>query len=253
MTLRRALRISAPITGVLLFTNAILGLYITPPDKVQGNLARMLYIHPAVAWVAYLAFGVTTIGSLLYLWKATRSLRWDRIAFVSAEVGVLFTALTLITGSIWGRPAWGVWWTWDARLTSTAILLLLSLGYLALRGLPSSAETRAKRSAIVGIVSFIDVPIVHESVIWWRTLHQGPTVASLGMNSKIHGIMAWTLLLSFIAFTLLFVTLFLWRYRLALQEAERDQILVDMRKLEVTGSTTRSKVEELLSTRPVEG
>lgn len=252
MTLRKALTVSVPVTAVLLVANAILGLFVTPPDKVQGNLARLLYIHPAVAWVSYLAFGVTTIASLLYLWRPTRSLRWDRVAFVSTEVGVLFTALTLITGSIWGRPAWGVWWTWDARLTTTAILLLLYMGYLALRGLPSSAETRAKRSAIVGIVSFVDVPIVHESVIWWRTLHQGPTVAALGMGSKIHGIMAWTLLLSFIAFTLLFVTLFLWRYMLALREAERDQVLVEMRKLEVTQSSTRSKVEQLLATRPVE-
>ncbi len=252
MTLRKAFNIAAPLTLVLLVTNAILGLFVTPPDRVQGNLARLLYVHPAVAWVSYLAFGVTTIASLLYLWRPTRSLRWDRIAFVSTEVGVLFTALTLITGSIWGRPAWGVWWTWDARLTTTAILLLLYMGYLALRGLPSSAETRAKRSAIVGIVSFIDVPIVHESVIWWRTLHQGPTVATLGMSSKIHGIMAWTLLLSFIAFTLLFVTLFLWRYRLALLEAQRDQILIDMRKSEITDEKGSTKVEELLASRPVE-
>nr|MDA8024960.1 cytochrome c biogenesis protein CcsA [Actinomycetota bacterium] len=112
MTLRKALTVSVPVTAVLLVANAILGLFVTPPDKVQGNLARLLYIHPAVAWVSYLAFGVTTLASLLYLWRPTRSLRWDRVAFVSTEVGVLFTALTLITGSIWGRPAWGVWWTW---------------------------------------------------------------------------------------------------------------------------------------------
>ena len=111
----------------------ILGLWITPPAAVMGNLVRLLYIHPPVAWVAYLAYGVTSVASILYLWKRTRDPRWDLIAASSAEIGVVFTALTLLTGSIWGRPTWGVWWTWDARLTTTALLFLLYVGYLALR------------------------------------------------------------------------------------------------------------------------
>ncbi len=210
------------IIGVLslvsVIVTVILGLFITPPDVVQGNLARLLYVHPPVAWVAYLAYGVTSLASGLYLWKPTRSMRWDQIAASSAEVGVVFTALTLVTGSIWGRPAWGVWWTWDARLTTTAILLVLYLGYLALRRVQVSREKRAKRSAIAALIAFIDVPIVHESVNWWRTLHQGATVASIGTNSKIHGIMAWTLLLGFIAFTLVYVWMVILRYEVTVTE-----------------------------------
>ena len=199
---------------VLVIATVVMGFFVTPPDVVQGNLARLLYVHPPVAWVAYLAYGVTSIASALYLWKPTRAKRWDHIAVASAEVGVVFTGLTLVTGSIWGRPAWGVWWTWDARLTTTAILFVLYLGYLALRRIPMSFETRAKRSAVAALIAFVDVPIVHESVAWWRTLHQGATVASLGANAKIHGIMAWTLLLGFIAFTVVYVWMTLARYEI---------------------------------------
>ena len=208
------------IRGIIGFTalglvaaTVVMGLFVTPPDAVQGNLARLLYVHPPVAWVAYLAYGVTSIASALYLWRPTRSRRWDQLAVASAEVGVVFTGLTLVTGSIWGRPAWGVWWTWDARLTTTAILFVLYLGYLALRRIPTSRETRARRSAIAALIAFIDVPIVHESVVWWRTLHQGATVASLGTNSKIHGIMAWTLLLGFVAFTFVYLWMTMLRFQ----------------------------------------
>ena len=115
-----------------------LGLWVTPPDVVQGNLARLLYIHPPIATVAlYWAGGVAAGGSLLYLWPRTRSFFWDRLAAVRRRGGAVFSALTLVTGSLWGRPVWGVWWTWDARLTSTALLLLLEIGYLALRRVPA--------------------------------------------------------------------------------------------------------------------
>ncbi len=204
----------------LVAATVVMGLFVTPPDVVQGNLARLLYVHPPVAWVAYLAYGVTSIASGLYLWRPTRSLKWDRIAVASAEVGVVFTGLTLVTGSIWGRPAWGVWWTWDARLTTTAILFVLYLGYLALRRIPLSPETRAKRSAVAALIAFIDVPIVHESVVWWRTLHQGATVATLGANTKVHGIMAWTLLLGFIAFTMVYIWMAMVRFRVETMSAE---------------------------------
>ncbi len=110
-----------------------LGLVATPPDQVQGDLVRLIYIHPAVSTLAFVAFGITALASLLYLLPRTRSRRWDRLAGASAEVGVVFCALSLATGSIWGRPAWGVWWTWDARLTLTALLCALFVGYLALR------------------------------------------------------------------------------------------------------------------------
>ena len=130
-----------------------LGLWVTPPDQVQGNLVRLVYIHPGVAWVAlYLAFGLAAVASLLYLWPRTRSLFWDRLAAAAVEVGVVFNVCTLISGSIWGKPTWGVYWAWDARLTSTALLLVLFLGYMALRRVPAEPEVRAKRSAFVGPV-----------------------------------------------------------------------------------------------------
>src|SRR3989442_8829149 len=122
------------------------------------------------------AFGFTALASLLYVWRRTSDRRWDLLAGVSAEVGVVFAALTLVTGSIWGRVTWGVWWTWDARLTTTALLLALFLGYLALRRVPSSVEVRSKRSAVAALIAAVDVPIVHMSVEWWRTLHQGRTL-----------------------------------------------------------------------------
>ena len=207
----------AAVVGVAL--TVWLGLWVTPPDQVQGNLVRLVYLHPGVAWVAlYLAFGLAALASLLYLWPRTRSLFWDRLAAASVEVGVVFNICTLISGSIWGKPTWGVYWAWDARLTSTAVLLVLFLGYLALRHLPAEPEVRAKRSAFVCLFASIDVPIVHFSVLWWNTLHQGATVLNPNLSPTIHGSMAWTLLLSFIALTLVFVWLLLVRYRIGVLE-----------------------------------
>ncbi len=197
-----------------------LGLWVTPPSVQMGNLVRLVYVHPAVAWVAlYLAFGLAALSSLLFLWPRTRSLFWDRLAAAAVEVGVVFTGLTLVSGSIWGRPTWGVWWAWDARLTSTAVLFVLFLGYLALRRVPAEPTVRARRSAFAALFAALDVPIVHFSVLWWKTLHQNATVLNPNLSPKIHGSMAWTLLLSFVALTLVFVWLLLVRYRIgALQD-----------------------------------
>ncbi|MCK4177021.1 cytochrome c biogenesis protein CcsA [Aciditerrimonas ferrireducens] len=149
-----------------------LGLWVTPPSQVMGNLVRLVYVHPPVAWVAlYLAFGALGLGSVLWLWPRTRHPFWDRLAAAAGEVGAVFTALTLATGSIWGRPTWGVWWAWDARLTSSALLLVLLLGYLALRRVPADPDTRARRSAIAALVALLDVPIVYFSVSWWHGHH----------------------------------------------------------------------------------
>ena len=201
---------------------AMFGLWGAPPDRVQSDAQRLMYLHVPSAWIAYLAFGVTALSSALYLWRRTRSLVWDRLAGASAELGVLFTALTLILGSLWGRPVWGVWWAWDARLVTTAVLFFLYVGYLALRRVPSSVETRAKRSAIAALIAFVDVPIVHFSVNWWRTLHQQATVFTPSLNAHIHGVMAFTLWWGVLAFTLVYVYLLDKRYRLEALEEDRD-------------------------------
>lgn len=201
-----------------------LGLVVAPPDAVQGDAQRLMYLHVPTAWLAYLAFGITALASALYLWPRTRSDHWDRLAGASAELGVVFTGLTLVMGSLWGRPVWGIWWAWDARLVSTALLFFLYLGYLALRRIPG--DGRAKRCAIAALIAFVDVPIVHFSVEWWRTLHQEATVFNPELSADIHGTMAWTLVWSVVAFTLLYVYLLDRRYRLeALEEGLEEREL----------------------------
>ena len=201
---------------------AILGLWVAPPDAVQSDAQRLMYLHVPSAWIADLAFGITALGSALYLWRRTRSPVWDRLAGASAELGVLFTGLTLVMGSLWGRPVWGVWWAWDARLVTTAVLFFLYIGYLALRRVPAPLDARAKRCAIAALVAFVDVPIVHFSVDWWRTLHQQATVFTPSLNAHIHGVMAFTLWWGVLAFTLLYVFLLDKRYRLETLEEDLD-------------------------------
>lgn len=194
------------------------GWFISPADAVQGDAVRLMYVHVPSAWLAYLSFFVTFVCSIAYLIPKTRSLAWDRVAAASAEIGVLFTGLALVTGMIWGRITWGVFWTWDARLTSTALLFLLFVGYLALRRMPASPEQRAKRSAILGVVAFVDVPIVHMSVLWWDTLHQDPTVLRTDLDPQIDGLMLTTLMLGVVAFTLSYLWLMVHRLRISRME-----------------------------------
>ena len=216
---RRTERIIGLVALVGTVATVWLGIWVTPPDKFQGELVRLVYIHPGVAWVAlYLAFALAAVSSLLYLWPRTRSLFWDRLAAASVEVGVVFNICTLVSGSIWGKPTWGVWWAWDARLTSTAVLLVLFLGYLALRRVPAEPEVRARRSAFVALFAAVDIPIIHFSVNWWNTLHQGATVLNANLSPQIHGSMAWTLLLGFVSLTLVFVWMLLVRYRIGALE-----------------------------------
>lgn len=206
---------------------ALFGLWGAPPDAVQGDAQRLMYLHVPTAWIAYLAFAITALASGLWLWPRTRSLVWDRVAGASAELGVLFTGLTLVLGSLWGRPIWGVWWAWDARLVTTAVLFFLYLGYLALRQVPASPEARARRCAIAALIAFIDVPIVHFSVTWWRTLHQEATVFDPSLKANIHGVMAFTLWFGVLAFTLAYVYLLDRRYHLAALEEGREERELD--------------------------
>ena len=231
-------RALGPLAIVLVVITVWLGLWVTPPDQVQGDIVRLLYLHPALAWVAlYLAFGLAALASALYLWPRTRSDRWDLLAASTVEVGVVFLTLTLITGSLWGRPAWGVWWTWDARLTSTALLDLLFIGSLALRRVPADPQVRARRCAVLALLASLDVPIVHYSVQWWNGLHQGASVLRAGFHFTVHGSMLWTLLLSFVAMT----TVFAWMVRRRFQIAVRD------------AATGDAELDEALRERRAEG
>lgn len=188
---------------------------VVPPDAVQGDLQRIMYVHVPSAWLAYLAFVVTFVASIAFVVK--RDLRWDHRAGAAAEIGVVFTGLALATGSIWGKPVWGVWWTWDARLVLTAVMFFFYLGYLALRRSIDDPERRAGRSAVLGIVGALQIPIVHFSVTWWRGLHQPPTVIRPD-GAQLDPPLLFALLMGVVAFTVVFAALMAHRVRLAASE-----------------------------------
>ena len=227
------LRALGPLSVVLVGLTVWLGLWVTPPDETQGNNVRLLYLHPALAWVAlYLAFGLAALCSALYLWPRTRSQRWDLLASATVEVGVVFLTLTLATGMLWGRPVWNTWWTWDARLTSTALLELLFIGYLAMRRVPADPHVRARRCAVLALLAALDVPIVHYSVQWWNGLHQTQSVLVGGFHFKIHGSMLWTLLLSFVAMSVVFAWMVRRRYALAVRESAVEDAALQLAVVE---------------------
>jgi heme exporter protein C len=200
--------------GAIVATAAtlVLGLAVAPPDAVQGQAQRLMYVHVPAAWTAYLAFGVVLLASIAYLVK--RDIRWDRRARAAAEIGAGMTALTIALGSIWGRPIWGVWWTWDPRLITTTVLLLIFIGYLGVRGLSLDAHLNARRAAAVGIIGFVNVPIVHFSVVWWRALHQPPTVLRPGGPAAIDPVMLTALMVGLVAFTLASAWVYLRRVQI---------------------------------------
>jgi heme exporter protein C len=191
-----------------------------PKTVEQEHYSKLIAIHPGIAWASYVAFGVTAVASVLWLWPRTRSLTWDLLAGASAEVGVLFTALTLITGSIWGRPTWGVWWVWDARLTLSALMLTLELGYLALRQVPSDVEVRGRRSAIAALLAVVVVPVNHFAVEWWRTLHQGRSLSQVTPGNDLDGQFIFAMVLGFLAMTLVYAWLTMHRLRVARMEED---------------------------------
>jgi heme exporter protein C len=206
------------LLGTLALIMIALGLYWAlvqaPRDALQGDVQRIMYLHLPSILTAYLSFFLVFIGSCLYLWK--REKRDDNLAHSAAELGVLFTALTIIEGSIWGKPTWGVWWTWDARLTLTAILLLIYSGYLMLRSLIDDEDRAALSAAILGIIGFLDIPLIHMSVYWWRTLHQPPSILRPDKLpwENVHPAMLTALAINFVGFLLLYFYLLSLRLRL---------------------------------------
>jgi heme exporter protein C len=199
----------------------------SPADSDQKDLVRIMYVHVPVAWLAYLAFTITAVGSAMYLWK--RSVWWDLLAASAAEIGVVFCALALFTGSIWGRPTWGTYWEWtDVRIVTTLVLLLMYIGYLALRRVAGDAHQRSRRAAVVGLLAVLNIPIVRYSVDWWanRTLHQKATV-KLG-DTELDGLMLFTLMFSLAVATVLFAWMLLHRFRVAWLEEQTEQHGLDV-------------------------
>jgi heme exporter protein C len=215
------------VLGFLALAFILLGQYLglvhAPPDAYQGQVQRIMYLHVPSILTAYLSFFIVFVGSCLYLWKRER--RDDILAHAAAEIGVLFTALTIVEGAIWGKPTWGVWWTWDARLTLTAILLLIFLACLMLRALMEDEHRAALCSAVLGIVGFLDIPLIHMSVYWWRTLHQPPSILQPNKPpwENIHPDLLLPLAVNFVAFLLLYFYLLSLRLRLGELEARARQ------------------------------
>ena len=195
----------------------VLGFGVAPREATQGNVQRIMYLHVPSVWVAYLAFGVVFVASIAYL--ARRAEGADRVAHASAELGVVFTGITIATGSIWGKPTWGTWWTWDARLTSVAVLFVMYVGYLLLRGTIDEREREARYAAVLGVVAALNIPLVHFSVYWWRTLHQPPSLMKPG-GSSMPPVIVTALLVNFAAFSILYLYLLAKRVRVLRLESE---------------------------------
>jgi heme exporter protein C len=206
---------AAAVSAVATF----MALVWAPADAVQGEVYRIIYVHVPAAWLAYLAFVVVFLASVGWLWS--RRPLFDAIAVASAEIGVLFTGLALLAGSIWAKPTWGVWWTWEPRLVTTAVMFVMYVGYLLLRGLSTDFQRRATRAAILGVILVIDVPIVHLSVLWANSLHQLPTVLRAAGGPALDASMLLTLIVSVAAFTVLYAYFMSVRVAIELKRQER--------------------------------
>src|SRR5438874_7114313 len=205
------------LTAAALAAGLVMAFGVAPREVTQGNVQRIMYVHVPLILASYVAFVVLAVASLVYLVR--RDSAADGVAHASGEVGVMFVGLGIAAGSIWGKPTWGTWWTWDARLTSVAILFVMYLGYLLLRGMIDDGERAARYCAVLGIVAALDVPLVHFSVYWWRTLHQPPSVLKPGAATMPPAILA-ALLVNVVAFTLLYVYFVAKRVRLLRDETE---------------------------------
>ncbi|MGI9645070.1 MAG: cytochrome c biogenesis protein [Ilumatobacteraceae bacterium] len=222
-TSTRGTRIIGGATIIAMAWLVAFGLLFSPADYQQDEAVRLLYVHVPTIWVAYLAFIVTAFSSGMYLFRSSHSLGWDRLAGASAEIGVLFVAVTLAIGAMLGRLTWGVFWQWDARLTTTAMLFVTYIGYLAVRRLGGSHEQRARRSAVIGLLAVLLLPLVHWSVRLWRSLHQEATVLDTDLDPDIEGLMAFSLFVGVVAFSLLYLWLLIHRSRTLFLEDVLDE------------------------------
>ncbi len=210
-------KVRPPLISTILLLLTTLGMMssigliflFVPTDAIEGIPQRIFYFHVPIAWIGMLAFGIMAIAGVAYLWKKDE--RWDWLVRASAEIGAVFITLALITGSIWGRTTWGTWWTWDARLTTTLILWFIYIAYVMLRSYMGRTPASARAGAVLAIIGFVDVPIIYESVNWWRTLHPQ---AEVGVQGALPPEVVFTLMVSLVTFTLLYSFLMVQIYQL---------------------------------------
>ena len=218
----------AVITGVMMLVDLYFIFMVAPTDAVLGHVQRVFYFHVPIAIMSFLAFFVVFIASLMYLFK--RSPKWDAFAHASAEVGVVFVTLALISGVIWARPVWNTWWTWEPRLTTTLILWLIYVAYLMVRSYSPTQSKGAIYAAVVGIIGFVDVPIVYYSVVWWRSIHPSPVVGPFAKSDSLDSTMALVLLYSFITFVFFFAYMVMERMELRTTEEALGRIRFALRR-----------------------
>ncbi|HBU03921.1 MAG TPA: hypothetical protein DEA70_05485 [Acidimicrobiaceae bacterium] len=206
---------AAVLVGVVAMV--LLGFFVAPEDDLMADSVRMIFVHVPSAILTYVAFSVTAVGSVIWLWK--RSVWWDIVAHSSAEIGVIFCGLTLITGSIWGRPIWNTYWEWgDVRLVTTLILLVMMIGYLAVRSMGGDESAVATRAAVVGVIAAINIPIINRSVEWWadRTLHQQSSIT----DGKLEDWTLFTMFLGIVVWGVFYTWAMTHRFRIAWLERE---------------------------------
>jgi heme exporter protein C len=227
--LRKAADTVLPVLTLLAVGTAIFMVFVyVPTDRLQGVVQRIFYFHVPLAMMTFLAFGLVAVASIFFLWRGSRF--WDRLAQSSAEVGMVFCTLVLVTGPIWARPIWGTWWTWDARLTTTLILWLIYAAYLMLRTMSGTGDEGARYAAVLGIVGAIDIPIINRSVYWWRTIHPAVLITRQGGSGLGDPRMQATFGVSMVAFLLLF----LWLLWVRNESARLRDAVEDLRQQAVT-------------------
>ncbi len=200
------------------------GLVFSPPDYQQGETVRIMYIHVPAAVMSMGVYAVMAAAGFVYLvWRIKLA---DLVAAASAPVGAWFTVLALVTGSLWGKPMWGTWWAWDARLTAELILLFLYLGYMALYNAIEDRRSAGRAAAVLALVGVVNLPIIHYSVEWWYTLHQGPTTQGMRIAGTVHPDMRYPLLTMMLAFGVYYAAVLLKRTRCLVLETERDSAWV---------------------------
>ncbi|HET6145048.1 MAG TPA: cytochrome c biogenesis protein CcsA [Candidatus Acidoferrales bacterium] len=220
---RPAISVPSVVLMFALLAAASYGALIwAPEERTMGIVQRIFYFHVASAWSGFVSFIMVFIGSVSYL--RTRALKWDWLSVASAEVGVAFFTVVLVTGPIWAKPVWGIWWTWDARLTSSFLLWVLFVSYLVLRSLVEEPERRAMVSAVFGIFAALDIPLVYFSIWWFRTQHPQPVI---GDGGKLDSRMGWVLLLTWAATSGVMIVLIRLRYRLEALRAAVDALRME--------------------------